>query len=330
MIGELVPKVFGLRNAEWVCLRLSPIMRGFALITHPVVRLFGASVEHIVGWLDGRWRPRVEGQGGGEPAALHELRAVAQLARATNLIGGREEAIIRNAAHLSRRPVREIMLPATHINMLNAEDSMADALIAAHLYMHTRFPVTERPGDPQGIIGFVNFKDIVAMLRLSPGQASLRGILHSLPVLSPGASVAASLEMMMRDHTHIALVRDAAGAVLGMVTLEDVLEALVGQMYDEHDRLPNYAAPAGAGWVVGGGISAARLKALTGVDLARHSDAGEGGDLSEWVARRLTRPARGGDVVEDRGLRVIVRKTRHGRTSEAHVAVLDKPAVPKG
>lgn len=327
LFGELVPKVFGLRNAEWLCLKLSPFMRVFSVIVRPVVAFFEGSVTGIMEWIQRKWRPHVEGQSPTDPATLHELRALAQLARASNLIGRREETIIRNAAQLSRRPVREIMLPATHINMLNAGDSLAEALITAHLYLHTRFPVTERPGDPQAIIGYVNFKDIVALLRLSPGQAALQSILHPMPALPADAPVSASLEMMMRDHTHIAVVRDAAGAVIGLVTIEDVLEALVGQMYDEHDRLPAYVTPAGPGWVVGCGISLSQLKERTGIDLQRYGAATEGLMLCDWIARKLGRPAQGGDTVEDRELRIVVRKIRHGRVAEAQVNVTDAAAL---
>jgi putative hemolysin len=330
LFGELAPKVFALRNPEWMCLKLSPPMRAFSLFVRPVVAFFDGTVTGLMEWLHRRWRPRVEGQSAAEPSALYELRALAQLARASNIIGRREEAIIRNAAQLSRRPVRDIMLPAAHINMLNAADSPGDALISAHLYLHTRFPVTERPGDPQGIIGFVNFKDIVALLRLAPGQASLTAILHPMPALPQDTPVSASLEMMMRDHTHIAVVRDAAGAVTGLVTLEDVLEALVGQMYDEHDRLPGYVTPAGPGWVVGCGISARQLKEKTGVDLARYGSVAYDMALWDWIARKLGRPALGGDTLEEDGLRVVVRKIRHGRAAEAQLTATPvEPVAPR-
>lgn len=136
-----------------------------------------------------------------------------------------------------RHGIREAMLPADCIRMVDATASVADALTAAHLDMHTRFPVTERPGDPQGIIGYVNFKDLVAILRLSPSEPSVRGIVRAIPGLPVNGSVAASLDRLIREQTHIALVRDAAGAVVGMVTLEDIMEELVGDIQDEFDSL---------------------------------------------------------------------------------------------
>jgi putative hemolysin len=320
LFGELIPKVFALRNQEWLCLKLSPFMRGFGLVVRPAVVFFESSVQGIVGWIHRRWRPTAWVQAQGDHAELRELHAAAQLARTSLLIGRREEAIIRSAAGISRRPVREIMLPAGQINMLNVADSLPDCLIAAHLYLHTRFPVAEQPGNPQAIIGYVNFKDIIALMRLSPNEPSLRGILRPIPGLPASASVAASLEMMIRDHTHIALIRDEGKAVVGMITLEDVLEELVGEMHDEHDQLPIYVIRSGPGWVVGGGIPLSRLKEVTGFDLGGASRESGVRTVGDWIAGRLGRPVRGGDVVEDQGLRIVVRKIRQEKVQEAQLS----------
>jgi putative hemolysin len=210
-------------------------------------------------------------------------------------------------------------LPAEHIAILNLSDSMADALVTAHLDMHTRFPVTERPGDAQSITGYVNFKDIVAQLRLCPHEPSLRGILRSIPSFPASSPISTCLERLIREHTHIALIRDDARRVLGMITLEDIIEELVGEIQDEYDRLPVHTSPSGSAWVVGGGIPLANLKELTGIDLARDLPRPEVRTLSEWVSGHLGRPVRGGDVVERNGLRVLVRKVRRQQVLEAQV-----------
>jgi putative hemolysin len=320
LCGELLPKLFALRNKEWVCLRLSPLMRWFALLTRPVVWLLERSAITVMNWSERHWKP-----GGGsaksEAAELQELRAIAALARTARLIGAREENIILGAARLSSRPIREIMLPAEHICTLNVNDSIANCLVAAHLDMHTRYPVTERTGDLQAIIGYVNFKDIVAHLRLAPHEPSLRGVVRAIPNLSADAAIASGLESLLREHLHIALVRDGSGKVLGMVTLEDILEELIGDIQDEYDLLPGHALASGAGWVVGGGIGLARLRELTGIDPSGLA-AGGAQSLSAWIAGRLGRPVRGGDVVEGSGLRVAVRKVRRGQVLEAQVSRL--------
>jgi putative hemolysin len=319
VVGELVPKVFALRNKEWVCLRLSPAMKWFTFSVWPVVWLFETLVSAITDWGERRFRGAA-GEARTETAELQELRAVASMARTSRLIGAREEGIIHGAAHLSARPVREIMIPATDISTLDANASLADALTAAHLEMHTRFPVTTRAGDPQAIVGYANFKDIVAVLRLSPGDPSLRGITRPILSFPETDSIAQCLEHLLRGNAHIALVRDASGAVVGLVTLEDVVEELLGDIGDEYDKLPEHMVPSGPSWVVGGGVSPDRLSERTGYDLAAELPPGKVETLADWVAGHLGREPRGGDVLVRGGLRVAVRKVRRNRLLEAQVA----------
>ena len=207
------------------------------------------------------------------------------------------------------------------IAMLNLGDSMADSLVAAHLDMHTRFPVTRRPGDAQSIVGYVNFKDIVAQLRLSPHEPSLPGILRPILSLDDGLAIASCLERMIREHTHIALVHDASEKVLGMITLEDIIEELVGEIHDEYDRLPAHILASGSACVVDGRITMPALKELTGIDLAADLPRPDVRNLSGWVAAHLAHPVRGGDVIERNGLRVLVRKVRRQQVFEAQISV---------
>jgi len=325
VFGELVPKVFALRNKEWLCLQLSPAMRWFALGVRPAVWLLEKTVTAIGRWGEQLWRPTLAGDTQSEAAELLELRAGAALARTYRLIGHREEGIIVGATGLSSRPVRVIMLPGEHISMLDANASLADSLIAAHLDMHTRFPVSERADDPQAIVGYVTFKDIVSHLRLAPHGPSLRAVLRPIPSLPDDLPIAHGLERLLREHTHIALVRDAANRVVGMITLEDILEELVGDIQDEYDRLPTHVVPSGDAWVVGGGTPLPRLQVSTGIDLMVDLPAGDIRNVNDWFVGHLGRPVSGGEEIERKGIRVMVRKVRRHRVQEAQVSKAPAP-----
>lgn len=328
MFGELVPKVFSLRNKEWVCLRFSPMMRLFCFSVWPAVWLFETGVMTLMAWSERRWRPKLHPGAKSEAIELLELRAQAASARASRLIGEREEGIILGAARLASQAASEIMLPAKFITMLNVDSPLEECLVAAHLEMHTRFPVTERNGDPQSIIGYVNFKDLVALMRLSrPHNASLRAILRPLPSLKDDFLVTACLERMIREHTHIALVEDKDEKIVGLITLEDILEELVGEIEDEYDRLPAHAVQSGWAWVVGGGLSLERMKELTGIDLAADPPPNPTDDevqnISDWIIGHLKQRLRGGEIIERPGLRAVVRKVRRQKVLEAQIGRTD-------
>lgn len=318
IVGELIPKVFALRNPERVCLSLSPFMRWFSFSVWPAVWLFETIVTKVMAW--GERQMGSSGSPKRETAELQDLRASAAVARATRLIGRREEKIILGATEIASRRVRDIMLPAEHMSTLDASASLGDNLIAAHLDMHTRFPVVERRGDPQTVIGYVNVKDIIATMRLSPHEPSLQSVVRPIPSLRDDQAIAECLEQLMREYTHIALVRDSAGRVVGMITLEDILEELVGEIEDEFDRLPAHLIASGSSWVVGGGVTLRRLKEVTGIELQTELLADGGPTLSTWIETTLNREVRGGDLVETDAARVAVRKIRRKKVQEAQVS----------
>jgi putative hemolysin len=304
-------------------------MEWFAWSVWPAVWLFEKSVTVIMSWSERRWRPTGHEGPQSEEAALQELRGLAAIARTSRLIGSREEGIIVNAARLANLRVRQIMLPADAISTLDVNDDLTDALIAAHEDMHTRFPVTERPGDPQSILGYVNFKDIVACMRIAPREPSLRSILRPLSRLRADETVAAALEKLIKEHNHIALVRDDAGDVVGMVTLEDVIEELVGEIHDEFDRLPTHITAAGPNWIVGGGAPLNQLERITGLQFPTADMLPPPHVLNDWLVRRLGRPVERGEEIKLDGMRILVRKERRKSVQEAQLSRVSETAATR-
>ncbi len=326
-IGELVPKVFAIRNKELVCLRLSRGMKWFSYSVWPAVWLLEGAVMAVMNWNERRRKTGALDAHKTESAEFQSLRASAALARASRLIGERQENIILHTAHLSGRPLREIMLSADYISMLDVNATLDESLVVAHLDMHTRFPVAQRPGNAQSIIGYINLKDLLALMRLTRGEEpTLRSVLRPFPKLADSTPITASLERMIREHTHIALVVDGSGKVVGMITLEDILEEFVGEIEDEYDRLPAHVIPSGRAWVVGGGIGLQRLKDLTGIDLSLDPPSTVATTLSNWVSGHLGRPIRGGDELTLSGIRVVVRKIRRQKVLEAQVGRVETPS----
>jgi len=317
IFAELVPKMFALNNRESVCLSLSPIMKAIARFAHPAVSFFEVIVKKIM---------RSKSKNAVDSAmvdkeSLHELTAAVALARTSRLLGAHEEKIVLSAAQLSQRKVENIMWGADDISMIPVTDSLSDALIKAHLDMHTRFPVCEKPGDPQTIFGYLNFKDIVNALKMNPDNPSVKGITRSIKKLFIGTLLSQALLEMMREKAHIAIVISQDQKVAGMLTLEDILEDLVGEIEDEFDRLPAYIQPSGSGWIAGGAVSMKNVASAIGVELSFESNLGQAPNLAEWVAQKLGRNVEAGEIISVDNLSITVRKLRRKKLAEAFIFI---------
>ncbi|XZE17720.1 hemolysin family protein [Pirellulaceae bacterium SH449] len=314
VLGELVPKVFALRNKEWVCLILSPLMEWFALSVKPAVWILESTVTWIMRLAFGSEDDQ------SDKSAMEELHSAASFARISRLIGQREQGIIVSASRLSTTPVEKIALPTAHIDMLVADQSLSDALLTAHLQMHTRYPVTEEVGNAQKIVGYVNFKDIVSNMRFSSPTNSLSKLIRSIDSFESNTPVSDCLERLIRDRNHIALVKDRSGVVLGMVTLEDIIEELVGEIHDEFDRIPSHLNRVRNGWIAGGFVSLNQLRDIAGIELEPIGDKPLY-TLNDWVVEFLGRPPHGGELVRSEKYDIVVRKTRNVMVQEAQLSV---------
>jgi putative hemolysin len=318
VFAELVPKMIALHNNEWVVLRLSPIMRLLSWAVYPVVWITEAVVKVVLKLLH-----KGQAQSGAQSQWLHELRAAVSLARTSKLLGAQEEKIVLAAAQMSARPVRDIVIPAQDMSLIYVGSTLMEALVQAHMDMHTRFPVCLRPNDPQSVETYVNFKDIVAALRVNPKDPSLKGISRPITKVQADMALSSLLEMMIQQKTHIVLVLSQEGTVLGLVTLEDVLEELVGEIEDEFDRLPVHVHPCGtASWIMGGGVPMTTVAATAGLDWSGAFGGGRVPVLAEWATQNAPEGLRGGEAIERQGLRVVPRKFRRKRLSDALVSVI--------
>jgi putative hemolysin len=213
--------------------------------------------------------------------------------------------------------VRDIMLPGEDIVMVLADSTLSENLVIAHMDLHTRFPVAERRGDVQSIIGYVTFKEMVLLAKTHPGNPILREITRPLISLMDELPVSDALRRMLAEHVHLALVRSASGEIVGMLTQEDVFEELFGDIQDEFDRLPRHVTTSGHQWVVGGGATLARLRdELHRVDFG--AELAPTVTLNELLQRRYAdHKFVGGDSVIVDGVWILVRKVRRKQITEA-------------
>lgn len=324
VFGELIPKIFAIENKEWVCLRLAPFMRAFTWLVWPAAKLFEGIVKVILRFTHWVFKSRKEEWG--DIPGFHELQAAASLARTKRLMGAREEKIVLSAAQLSRRKIQEILLPASEISMIPSQLSLGEALIRAHLDLHTRFPICAEENNPQSIEGYITFKDLVSALKMHATTPTVKGIARPIRKIAPELAISHVLEQMMKEKLHIALVAAPDGRVQGLVTLEDIIEELVGDIEDEADSLSGHMHPTSGGWLMGGGVPMYAVGSRLGLPWSPSFTNETPVRLADWCERILKRPLKKGETVRAEGLQVVARKLRRRRLAEAFVSKYVEPS----
>jgi len=167
--------------------------------------------------------------------------------------------------------------------------------------------------DCNRVLGYVNFKELVYRMRTNPADPTLKGIIRTLRFVSEDAPCQALLKTFVDDHEHIALVQDNAGSTVGLITLEDLVEELVGQLGDEFDMLPRMIHPLSKGvWIVGGGVPMRTLAEKLNCP-GLEAD----GILSQWILFRLDKPLAVDLRLRSEGLEFNIRRIRRGKVFEA-------------
>lgn len=317
IIGELVPKTIGLRHNEKICLLFSPGMEIFSSFVFPLVLFFEWTTKKIVKLFEkniDNFSPVDLG--------IVELRAQARALTAERIINPFQEKLIIGASNLSKMKLADILIPSEELVILYADGKLSDHFITAHLEAFTRFPVSEKTGDAQSIIGYVNIKELIFLAKTHPDNPNLREITRPIQSYPATTSIGEAFTLMMREHIHLALVKDAQGVVLGMVTLEDILEEVTGDIQDEFDRLPKHITNSGKQFVVGGGvIMAVMASKIDKMDILRDLDK-PSMTFSEWVKlNHDKKKINGGDVVHIDGYTVLIRKVRRNQVLEALLSI---------
>jgi CBS domain containing-hemolysin-like protein len=237
VIGELVPKTLSLARAERVALLVSPPFLWFLNTFHWAINLLDGISGLIVKALGVN-----SAQVHGVAHSTEELQIQIQQARERGLIAPGEEKFILSAMELAQIQVREIMIPRPDMHMLPIESNLDAVMRVFATTQRSRIPVYR--GTQDHILGFVHIKDMLWILldrerrieeNLSPPPFDLRRVLREVLIV-PETKPANELLLELRTrHVGMAVVVDEFGSILGLVTIEDVLEQMVGEIHDEFD-----------------------------------------------------------------------------------------------
>ena len=257
VLGELAPKIISIRAAEATALALAWPMRMFYFLFWPGVRLLNTAADFIVRRLGGA------GPDHNDPAhSPDELKLLVAEARASGEIDADEARFVNNIFNLDRRNARDLMVHRTRAAALSASETVGGAIEALKTRGFTRFPVYE--GERDNMVGFIHVKDLLGQNPQSPLKPFIRQAL-SVFDQSPADEI---LARMKEEGRHFGLVWDEYGSWQGLITLDDLLETIVGEIKDEFDRSPPRVSPRRDGsFLVDPGVSPNELAAFLHLDL---------------------------------------------------------------
>jgi CBS domain containing-hemolysin-like protein len=235
-LGELAPKAVALERAESVAVLFIPPLLAFARLTRPLVVLMRASGAGVVRLL--RVPPPPAEQ---SVHSVEELDMLVEETEEAGVIPPDQASYLRKVFELSDKTVRDIMVPREKVVVLPLSASEEQVLETARDTAHTRMPVWDE--DPDHIVGIVNTKDLFHLFSLK-GLVILMDAMYPPLFVDPDQPVARLLQTFRRVKRPMAVVRDREGRFLGIVTLEDILEQIVGEIEDEHDE-PDGTPPSG-------------------------------------------------------------------------------------
>jgi putative hemolysin len=314
IVGELAPKRLGLQRAEGTASALGPTLDRLATLARPLIWFLSRATDVMVRLLGG------DPNAGREAISDEELRS---LVAAHESLSSEERRLIDEVFAASERSVAEVMVPRPEVEFLEAALTISRAMKTVGEFPHSRYPVIGRNRDD--VIGFVHIRDLV----LGDGQTDrtrrVSDHLREVKALPGSKKVLAALSEMRREGHHLAIVVDEYGGTDGIVTLEDLIEEVIGDIRDEYDVQGDQTRRLASGEVeVDARINLDEFTELTGLRLPSGPYETAGG----WVMAQLGRLPVVGDVVDGAGMRIVVTAVDGRRTSRVRVIAVPDPAQP--
>jgi putative hemolysin len=314
VFGELAPKRIGLQRAMPLALFAAPILDFIATLARPVVWLLSKSVNVAVTVAGGDPRQ------GRQAVTEQEVR---ELVAGTEVFSADERRIVGEVFDAGKRQIREVLLPRTEVEFLAAGTTVGEAARIAASVPYSRLPVYQDSYD--NVIGFVHIRDLLGPA--APERSVLVDqVVRPVKFLPISKTVLSALSEMRRDRAHLAIVADEYGGTAGIVTLEDLVEELVGDIRDEYDTAEAAATRLPRGEVeVDGLLNLDEFAEQTGIELRE----GPYETVAGYVLAALGEVPSPGDSVKVPGYTITVTEMDGRRIARLRVTPAARPA-PSG
>jgi putative hemolysin len=321
IVGELLPKRAALHQAESLAVFVAPVMHLVSKLARPLIWMMGLSTDALL------WTFRL--RTGAEPSvSLDDIEHLIDTGTEEGVVEPLEKRLALGALRLGERTVRDIMRPRIDLDAMDVQTPPEEVIGTVAMAGFSRLPIYE--GDLDHIIGFVHIKDLFRQLHLG-WTIELRKLMHPALFVPETMQLDRLLELFQAKHNQLAIVLNEYGGTEGMVTLEDVVEEIVGEIRDEHrhDEAQRFVRREDGSWLIDAGVSMAdfieRLELRSDESLENRSFSTVGGlildqlgripaigDAADWSGLHLEVVDMDGQRID----RILVTRT-HGGSDEA-------------
>lgn len=297
VFGEITPKTYCNANSTKIALRYAPVLLGFSYAFYPVVKFFEIITRGVVKITGSSYTP--------PPITEEEIKGVIDQGLEEKAIEKEEMELVHGALKFDDTVIRSVMTPRTKMFTLNSKTLLFEALPQINQSGHSRIPIYGETRDD--IVGFIHVRDVLKELEIDNKMVTLEEISRKPVFVSQEKMVSSLLKEMKGRKTHMAIVVDEHGGVEGLVTLEDLLEEIVGEIEDETDltRKTGYERIDQDTIITNGDIE---IDIVNEVFKTRIPEGDDYASLNGFLHERLQDIPQEGDKVEVDELRIIVEK----------------------
>ena len=318
-VGEQVPKIYAIVNAESVLRRVARPLSVFERGMRPFISLLNAASNGLLRAL--RIDPKAEMEEGGSP---EELRVLIAQARAGGKLDPGEAGMLQGVFHLHEQEARQVMTPIPAVVTVDTSEDVETALRRCISSGHTRLVVTEDENQDR-VRGIVHANSLARQLMAEGPHASIDGLVKDAPIVPETKPLDDLLADLQRQRASMAVVIDEYGRVAGIVTVEDIIEEVVGEIDDETDPAGGEIRRLANGdWFVRGHVALTDLHDY-GLELPVDSDAYN--SVGGFVFAELGRLPKRGDTVSADGYSIRVESVRENRIEAVRIRERRRPPV---
>jgi len=308
--GEVVPKLYVIQHAEGVARRIARPLQFFRVLFHPFIVVLNTSSEAILRMLG--TDPNAEPEGG----TPDELKRIIAESQTGGQLDVGEASMLTGVFHLHEQEARQVMTPIPAVVTVDVEETVESAIRRATSTGHSRLVVIEG-GHTDRVRGIVHINQLVKLLMAEDEEASFEQLVREAPIVPETKPLDDLLADLQRERTELAVVIDEYGRTAGIVTIEDIIEEVVGEIADETDPAGgSIRRLANGDWFVRGHVAVSDLEDY-GLELPVDTDAYN--SVGGFVFSELGRLPKRGDTIAANGYSIRVESVRQNRIEAVRI-----------